>query len=177
MKSKKRSFLGGDIVAKTAEEKVMENLEIIEKWALEGVPQKEICKYLNIGYSTFGKIKRENIALLAVLEKSATYKRNREKEKNKNVEKSLYERATGYNYEIIENIKVKASGYDENGKKWEKEEIIEKPKKVHVPADIQAAKFYLLNRARKNWKDNPDKVENDKEMLELRKKEMETKNW
>ena len=91
----------------------------------------------------------------------------------KEVERSLFERAKGYEYETTEYMKVKQSGYDKNGKKWEKETLEPAVKKVHVPADVQAAKFFLINAAKKKWKENPHKVENDKEVLLLKKKQME----
>lgn len=161
---------------KTSREIITENLKSIEEWAFQGMSQKDIADCLGIGYSTFRKIKAENVALLAVFEKVPKYK-NKEREKIKNVEKSLYERAKGYEYESIEYVKVKSSGYDEKGKKWEKEEVIEKPVKIHVPADVQAAKFFLFNRNKQEWKENPHKVQNDKELLELRKKEIKLKEW
>ena len=162
-------------IAETAEEKIIKNLESIEKWASIGLSQKEIAERLDIGYSTFRKIKSKNIALLALFPQSAIHDRSASNEKVKKVERSLYERAVGYDYDTIEYYKIKSSGYDDKGKKWEKEELVEKTKKIHVPADVQAAKFYLINRDRRNWKDNPHKVENDKEMLQIRKKEVEAR--
>ena len=50
-------------------------------------------------------------------------------------------------------------------------------KKVHVPADVQAAKFFLINAAKKKWQDNPHKVENDKKAMKLKEKEAEGKMW
>ena len=165
------------LTGKTSEEKILENLKTIEKWALQGMPEREMAECLEVGYSTFRKIKSENTAVLALLKQSAKARRDIDKKRVKNVERSLYERAKGYEYETTENIKVKSSGYDENGKKWEREEVVEKPKIVHVPAEIQAAKFYLLNKSKKDWKENPHKVDNDKELLQLKKKEAEAKEW
>jgi hypothetical protein len=164
-------------MAKPAEDRVMANLEIIEKWAFQGMTEKDMADCLEIGYSTFRKIKRRNVALSAILEQRNRLWRDRDRERVKQVEKSLYERAKGYDYDTIENIKIKNSGYDERGKKWEREEVIQVPKKVHVPADIQAAKFYLLNKSKKEWKENPHKVDNDRELLQLKKKEAEAKEW
>ena len=163
-------------MGKTAEQIVLDNIENIENWASIGVSQKEIAERLDIGYSTFRQLKQTNLALLALFPNSAKIKRF-PNEKLKKVEKALYERAIGYEYEQSEFIKVKESGYDEKGKKWEKEKIEEVKKKVFVPPDVNAAKFYLINRDRRNWKDNPHKVENDKQMLNIRKKEAEAKEW
>lgn len=163
-------------MAKSSEQIVMDNLENIENWASIGLSQKEIAERLNIGYSTFRELKSTNLALSALFPNSARLKRF-PNEKIKKVEKALYERAIGYEYEQEEHIKVKESGYDERGKKWEKESIKTVSKKVFVPPDVAAAKFYLINRDRRNWKDNPHKVENDKQILHLRKKEAEAKEW
>lgn len=164
-------------MAKSAEKIIEENLEALEEWAFQGMSEKDMAECLGIGYSTFRKAKKENIALIALLNKSAKKKRDEQQNKLRTVEKSLYERAKGYNYETIEYVKVKSSGYDANGKKWEKEEVVEKPRIVHVPADVQAAKFYLINKSKREWMDNPQKVENDKENIRLRKKEISLKEF
>ena len=127
-------------MAKSSEQIVMDNLENIENWASIGLSQKEIAERLNIGYSTFRELKSTNLALSALFPNSARLKRF-PNEKIKKVEKALYERAIGYEYEQEEHIKVKESGYDERGKKWEKESIKTVSKKVFVPPDVAAAKF------------------------------------
>lgn len=154
----------------------MDNLENIENWANIGLSQKEIAKKIGIGYSTFRLLRQSNLALSAVYENVAI-KKNKTLMKVKNVEKALYDRAVGFEYEQTELIKVKESGYDERGKKWEKEEVKEVKRKVYVPPDVTAAKFYLINKSKNEWQDNPHKVENDKKILHLRKKEAEAKEW
>lgn len=160
-------------MAQKAEQKIMENMKTIEEWALQGLTEAEIAELLGMGYSTFRKIKSQNVVLLALLKHCAKVKRDTLKTQVEQVERSLFERAKGYEYETTEYMKVKQSGYDKNGKKWEKETLEPAVKKVHVPADVQAAKFFLINAAKKKWKENPHKVENDKEVLLLKKKQME----
>lgn len=164
-------------LAKSSEEIVMENLKTIEEWALQGMTQKEMAECLGIGDSTFRKLKKQNVALLAVLKKSANTRKNMLEQQVKEVEHSLFERAKGYDEERSYFFKVKRKGTDEEGNKYEVEEVIEKKAIEHIPADISAAKFFLTNMAKKVWQDNPHKVENDKENLKIRKKEMEGKEW
>lgn len=159
-------------MAKTSEEIVMENLKTIEEWALQGMSQKEMAECLGIGESTFRKLKRENVALLAVLKKSANARKNMLEEQVKSVEYSLFERAKGYEYTKETPIKVKEEHYNDDGKKCVVERVVIAKETVHVPADITAAKFFLVNRAKKVWQDNPHKVENDKEMLKIKKDEV-----
>lgn len=167
--------MGGGNVADSAEERVMQNLKTIEEWALQGMSQKEMAECLGIGESTFRKIKNKNVALLAVLKQCATARKKVAEEQVKSVEVSLFQRAKGYEYIEKVPVKIKEEYYNEEGKKCscERVEIVEKT--VHVPADIGAAKFFLQNRAKKAWQDNPHKVENDKATLNLKKKEIESK--
>lgn len=162
-------------MADSAEDRVMQNLKTIEEWALQGMSQKEMAECLGIGESTFRKIKNKNIALLAVLKQCATARKKVAEEQVKSVEASLFQRAKGYEYIEKVPIKVKEEFYNKEGKKCtiEKVEIVEKT--VHVPADVGAAKFFLQNRAKKVWQDNPHKVENDKENLKIKKQEIESR--
>lgn len=163
-------------MAKTRKEIIQENLENIEKWAMQGMSEKEIAKILNVGYSTFRKIKGENIALEHILRCCATQKKNIQKQQLKKVEKSLFERASGYEVKETVPVKTKKIFFDENGNKHMDEvvEVVEVIK--HIPPDVQAAKFFLINKAKKSWQDNPHKVENDRENLKLKKKQMES-DW
>ncbi|MDU6360276.1 MAG: hypothetical protein E6590_09930 [Clostridiales bacterium] len=164
-------------MADSAEDRVMQNLRTIEEWALQGMSQKEMAECLGIGESTFRKIKKQNVALLAVLKQCANTRKKILEEQVKSVEISLFERAKGYEYTKKVPIKVKEEYYNEEGKKCTSERVEMVEEIVHVPADIQAAKFFLQNRAKKAWQDNPHKVENDREVLKLRKKEAEAKEW
>lgn len=65
-----------------------------------------------------------------------------------NVIRSLYERATGYEYEEEKKI----IEYDKDGNV--KPVKIEKTKK-HVPPDVTAQIFWLKNRQRDRWQDRP----------------------
>ena len=149
------------------EEKVMNNLKTIEEWALQGMSQKEMAELLGMGYSTFRKIKQQNVALLALLKKCANDRKKIEEEQVKSVEESLYKRATGYDVKEVVPVKVKKEYFNDDGKKYTQEEVVEVEQTKHIPADIQAAKFFLVNKAKKVWQDNPHKVENDKEFLGL----------
>lgn len=170
-------MLGGENVQKTNEEIILENLKTIEEWALQGMSQKEMAELLGMGYSSFRKVKSENLALLALLKQCANTRKKIEEEQVKSVEVSLFERAKGYNVPKQVITKVKETYYDDNNQKCTKEDVVVTEIIEHVPADIQAAKFFLVNRAKKTWQDNPHKVEADKENLKLRKKESEGKEW
>lgn len=164
-------------MAKSKNEIIQENLENIEKWALQGISEVEIAKYLNMGYSTFRKLKKENLALLALLKRCSQIKKETEKQRIGKVEKSLFKRATGYDVTETVPIKVKKTFFDTEGRKYI-DEVVEIVSIIkYIPADVQAAKFFLTNKAKKTWQDNPHKVENDKENLKLKKEQMKEDEW
>lgn len=61
------------------------------------------------------------------------------------VERSLYQKATGYDYTEQQAIKVKVEQY--------KEEVEVVDVRRHAPADTTAAIFWLKNRRRNDWRD------------------------
>lgn len=82
-------------------------------------------------------------------------------------------RCLGYNADIKKHMKVKkpmqgANGEvltDANGKVITEEVLEEVTEQQHVPADVGAIKFYLLNKAKDKWKENPDRLELEKKRV------------
>lgn len=151
-------------------EHILKNLESIGNWSIEGVPEKEIARRLGVSDRTLRRYKKAN---LSVKDSLNAGKKNRCDE----VEYALLKKALGYKYKEEQPQKVKKIYYDENGNKCIEETIqIIQIEKV-VPPDVQAQKFWLNNRKKTYWKDNPHKVKTDAELLDLRKKELESKTW
>lgn len=73
---------------------VLPNLKLIERWARNGVTDKEISKKLRIGYSTFREYAKKYPALLAALKKGKEIV-------DTEVENALLKRALGYTYDEI----------------------------------------------------------------------------
>lgn len=61
------------------------------------------------------------------------------------VERSLYQKATGYNYTEEQAFKIKKAQYEEEV------EVVQVEK--HSPADTTAAIFWLKNRRKAEWRD------------------------
>lgn len=149
---------------------INENLESIRTWALEGCTEKEIAKRLGVSDRTFRRYKEKNEDILSALD-------NRNINANMNVELTLLKCALGYEYEEEEVVKERITSFDKEGRKIIKEiPKVVKVKKKALP-NIQAQKYWLNNRKLNNWKDNPHKVKNDIEILELRKKQLENEEW
>lgn len=153
--------------------KIEENLEKIEAWIIQGISEREVAASLGIAYSTFREYKKSKSALSETIEK-AKLKR---KEANGIVEQALYLKATGYNATETRAVKCKEEWYDEKGKKHTKEHVELVEETVHIPAEFAAQKFWLMNKEKTKWKDNPHKVDNDKKLLKLKEKAAEGSEW
>ena len=117
----------------------------VEEWIKEGLTDYCIADNLGISYISLIRYKKEFDNLVSV------YTRAQVKQVQK-VVNSTFKRANGYDYEekTVEAFPIK----DENGIVTDYEL---KPTKVitkHVPGDVNAQKFYLINRDPENW--HPD---------------------
>lgn len=157
-------------MGKSSEKKIIENLEHIEAWAFERVPKKEIAKRLGITDRTLRAYESKNERVFSALN-------NPIKSMNNQIEYALLKCALGYEYEEEEIIKYKETTTDSQGRKIIKESCKPISVKKRMKPDVNAQKFWLNNRKKDYWKDNPHKVSNDKELLEIRKKELENKSW
>lgn len=147
---------------------IMDYLESIATWALEGYSEKQIAEKLGISDRTLRRYKQKNKEVLSALDKSKI-------RANMNVELTLLNSALGYEYEEEEVSKERIVYFDENGKKVIKETPVVIKVTKRAKPDIVAQKYWLNNRKARYWNDNPHKVINDKELLELKKKELESK--
>lgn len=151
------------------EQLIESSLDKIESWVEHGNTDKEIAEKLGIGYSTYRKYKTSNVALKGAI---ATGK----DKANQEVEKALYKKCIGYKYTEEVATKVKEEVLAADGKTiLVKEDVVIKQVKKYCGPDLNAQKFWLINRERVKWKEDPHKVANDKELLKLRKKEVESK--
>ncbi|MDY4011378.1 MAG: transposase [Fusobacterium gastrosuis] len=121
------------------ETNIKPNLDKITEWASNGLNDIQIASNLKISVSTLYNYQNEHLEFLEAL------KKGREIVDNK-VENALLKRALGY--EAIEEVsEVKIVNGNEN-------KLIKRNKK-HIPADVGACIFWLKNRQKAKWKDNP----------------------
>ena len=150
------------------EELINSSLEQIGQWIEDNYTDKEIAEKLGIAYSTYRKYKNDNVALKGVI---ATAK----DKKNDEVEKALYKNCIGYDYFETTPVKVKQEYTNDLGIVLTKEEVVIKKIQKHKPADLNAQKYWLNNRKSAKWKDDPNKVANDKKLTKLKEKEINSK--
>lgn len=151
------------------EELIERRLSEIESWVEAGNTDKEIAEKLGIAYSTYRKYKTNSVALKAAI---ATGK----DKANQAVEKALLNNCLGYKYYEEVATKVKEEVLAEDGKTiLVKESVVVKPVKKYKGPDLQAQKFWLINRQNRRWQDDPNKVANDKKLTKLKEKEINSK--
>lgn len=108
----------------------------IEGWARDGCTDKEIAANIGINPDTLYTWKKKFPILADTLKKGKDVV-------DRQVEKSLLQRALGYSYE-------------ETSKKYEGGVMTErKVTKKHVPPDTTAQIFWLKNRKPEQWRDKP----------------------
>ena len=155
---------------KSIEDIIKSQLELIETMVEKGATDKEIAKKIGVGYSTFRKYKAQDEDIKQIMAQGT-------EKKNQAVEQAVYKCATGYTYyeEVV--TKLKKEEVTEDGNIITKEEVkISSVKKYRGP-DLAAQKYWLNNKEKAKWKDDPNKVAIDKENLKLKKKELENKEW
>lgn len=150
------------------EELINQSLDKIESWVESGDTDKDIAEKLGIGYSTYRKYKANSVALKGAI---ATGK----DKANQEVEKSLLKLCKGYKYYEEVATKVKKETRMPDGSVVIEEDVkISNVKKYKAP-ELNAQKFWLINRKNKAWKDDPNKVANDSKLTKLKEKEINSK--
>lgn len=135
---------------------VKNKLVLVEGWSRNGLSEEQIAKNLGVGYSTFREYKKKHPALVAAVEKGREVV-------DFEVEGALIKRALGYSYyETTEAYDEEVGGL-----------VPVKRVLKHVPPEVNAAKLWLINRRPDIWKTDPCKIEIDREILKMRKKELD----
>lgn len=112
-----------------------------EKLCLLGATDSEIADFFGISVRTIHRWKIEHE------EFCHSIKSGKEKA-DERVERSLYQKATGYDYTEEQAIKIKVEQHKEEV------EVVQVTK--HAPADTTAAIFWLKNRRKDSWRDKQD---------------------
>ena len=157
-------------MAKSKINQVLEKLKDIELWASMGLSESQIAFNLGISRSSLENYKKANLDILKALKKGKN-------QANFKVENALFKKATGYKEKKKVAIKLKDTYYDEDGKKCTSERIQLVEVEEIYPAEIQAIKFWLVNKDKANWTENPTKKEIDRALLKLKQDRAKEDDW
>lgn len=154
---------------KSVDEIIESNLTQVISMLKDGCKDKEIIEFLGISRSAWKAKKNSNSKLKQAIDEV-------KEARNEQVEDALFKCCTGYHYYEDVVTKVKEDILTDDGTVLVKEDVkISKVKKFARP-DVNAQKYWLNNRKKAQWKDDPNKVENDKKALKLKEKEIDSKS-
>lgn len=154
---------------KSVKEIILDSLTLIKSMVEQGETDKNIAEKLGVSYTTWKKYKAECSQLKETILEA---KDNR----NQEVEKALFKCCTGYNYyeEVPTKIKKEVMAEDGQTVLIQEDVKISKVKKYKGP-ELAAQKYYLNNRKKAQWKEDPAKIDIDKKGLKLKEKEIKAK--
>lgn len=159
---------GENMARKSVDEIIESNLTQVISMLKDGCKDKEIIEFLGISRSAWKAKKNSNSKLKQAIDEV-------KEARNEQVEDALFKCCTGYHYYEDVVTKVKEDILTDDGTVLVKEDVkISKVKKFARP-DVNAQKYWLNNRKKAQWKDDPNKVENDKKALKLKEKEIDSK--
>jgi len=145
-------------------------LDVIRLLIESGAFEQDIISTLGISRSTWTRAKNEHAEFGQMIDEAS-------KVGVFNVEQALHKRCIGYDLDVPRSYKLRSVYYDENGKRCETERIETVMTKQHVPADIEAIRFYLINKCRQRYSLNPHAIELKRQEIEIRKTEVENREF
>lgn len=152
------------------DEQLERDLDRIKYMVKNGFTDKEISEELGIGYSTWKNKKSQNKLIKAAIDEVKDTR-------NQEVEEALFKNCKGYHYYEEVPTKVKEEVINENGTVLTVEKVVVSTVKKWKPADLAAQKYWLNNRKKATWKENPNAVELKRKELKLKEKEIDGKAW
>ena len=148
---------------------IYDSLALIESMVERDLTDKEIAEKVGVTYSTFKRFKAQNSELKAIIAQGKD-------KKNQTVEQSLFKCCNGYKYyeEVVTKVKTETMAADGTTVLVSEDVVISNVKK-YKGADLAAQKYWLNNKNKAKWKDDPNKVANDIKLTKLREKEVNAK--
>lgn len=141
-----------------------DGLMLLEAWARDGLSDAQIAMKCGVSRSRLSewKVRFEDIRDALSRGKEPV---------DVEVENALYKLALGYTVKLCKHYKLKRVYYDERNRRCETEELVEAYDEEHVPANVNAQKFWLANRKTDVWRERHEAevsaqaLENAKDIL------------
>lgn len=145
-------------------------LDRIKTMVRDGMTDKEISEKLGISYSTWKNKKAKNKVIKDAIDEIKDIR-------NQEVEEALFKNCKGYHYYEEVPTKVKEEVENEKGTILTVEKVVISKVKKWKAADLAAQKYWLNNRKKAVWKEDPNKVTYNNKIIKLKEKEIEGKEW
>lgn len=150
---------------------IKDNLKQVKSMLEGGKTDKEIAKALGISYASYKNYKAKNLDLKAIYEEV-------KETRNAEVENSLFKLCTGYNYyeEVPTKIKEEVVDEESNVVVVKERVVVSKVKKYKGP-ELAAQKYWLNNKKKAQWKEDPSKIDIEKKKVKIKEKEVNQREW
>ena len=133
-----------------------EKLRVLAAWARSGMTDEQIAGAVGVSRSTLAEWKRKHGSIRKALAEGKEIA-------DRLVEDSLYQMTQGKIVKLKKTFKLRKKGVDENGKPYEREELVQGEDEAYVEPDIKAIIFWLKNRMREDWKEKVEAVVEEEE--------------
>ncbi|QLY82244.1 Xaa-His dipeptidase [Clostridium intestinale] len=153
---------------RSVDELIESNINVVISMLKDGCKDKEIIEFLGISRSAWKAKKNNNIKLRQAIEETND-------EKNEKVEEALFKNCIGYKYYEEVATKVKEEIIAEDGTVLTKEDVKVVTVKKYKGPDLAAQKYWLNNKKKAAWKEDPHKAENDRKLTKLKEKEVNSR--
>jgi len=118
------------------DEFLIEKAKQAKKLCELGATDKDLAEFFEVGVTTIGKWRAKYDLFARALKTGKELADER-------VERALYTRAVGYDYET-------EKAFNDKGN------IVKTTVAEHIPPDVNAAQFWLKNRRRETWRDKQE---------------------
>ena len=138
-----------------------DGLILLQGWARGGLTEEQIAKKCSVSPSTLSEWKNKFPEIAEALKEGKEVI-------DTLVENALLKRALGYEYIETTHERVKV-GVDDDGQPIHEMVVTKTVTKMVIP-DTTAQIFWLKNRKKAEWRDNAERIEMEREKLELAKR-------
>ena len=138
-----------------------DGLILLQGWARGGLTEENIAKKCSVSPSTLSEWKNKFPEIAEALKEGKEVI-------DTLVENALLKRALGYEYIETTHERVKV-GVDDDGQPIHEMALTKTVTKMVIP-DTTAQIFWLKNRKKAEWRDNAERIEMEREKLELAKR-------
>lgn len=123
-----------------------DGLMLLMAWARDGLSNEQIARKCGINPDTLYAWKKRYPEISEALARG-------KEPVDVEVENALRKLALGYTVPVQKTFKVKRVYFDDRGRRCEAEELAVGYDEVHVPANVNAQKFWLANRKPEAWRE------------------------
>ena len=128
-----------------------DGLLLLAAWARDGLSNEQIAKKCGVNSWTLYEWQKRFPQISQALARG-------KEPVDVEVENALHKLTLGYTVKLQKTFKVKRTYFDDHNRRCEADELVVGIDEMHVPANVNAQKFWLANRKPKQWRERIEAV-------------------